>query len=88
MKTLLTPRDVADILSVDASTVYRWARDGVLPAVRIGSIVRFDPDVLKLRISGQSVGETAPSIPPVRNDVPRVKRLRAAAMARIPVPPS
>ncbi|MEX2548674.1 MAG: helix-turn-helix domain-containing protein [Nitriliruptoraceae bacterium] len=39
--TLLTAQQVQDLLDVDASTVYRMASDGRLPAVRIGRQWRF-----------------------------------------------
>jgi excisionase family DNA binding protein len=39
---LLTPTDVADLLSIPLSTVYELARDGRLPTIRIGRAVRFD----------------------------------------------
>ncbi len=42
--TLLTAQQVQDLLDVDASTVYRMAGDGRLPAVRIGRQWRFPAD--------------------------------------------
>jgi excisionase family DNA binding protein len=33
---MLTAQQVQDLLDVDASTIYRMAGDGRLPAVRIG----------------------------------------------------
>jgi excisionase family DNA binding protein len=39
--TMLTAQQVQDLLDVDASTVYRMAGDGRLPAVRIGRQWRF-----------------------------------------------
>ena len=38
---LLTAGEVADLLRVSAATVYRWAEDATLSAVRIGGVVRF-----------------------------------------------
>lgn len=38
---LLTARDVARILSCSVSLVYALARNGSLPCVRFGGIVRF-----------------------------------------------
>jgi excisionase family DNA binding protein len=39
----LTARDVAEMLQVDESSVYRWAAsDPSMPATRIGGVVRFD----------------------------------------------
>lgn len=44
--TLLTPRDVAALMRVDKSTVYRMAEDGRLPAVKVGRQWRFPEDQL------------------------------------------
>lgn len=38
---LLTAGEVASILRVHKVTVYRWAEEGTLSAVRIGDTVRF-----------------------------------------------
>ena len=45
--TLLTAQQVQDLLDVDASTVYRMAGDGRLPAVRIGRQWRFPADAIE-----------------------------------------
>jgi excisionase family DNA binding protein len=45
--TLLTAQQVQDLLEVDASTVYRMAGDGRLPAVRIGRQWRFPADAIE-----------------------------------------
>jgi len=51
LQPLLTPRQVAEILQVHVKTVYQWAAEGKLPAIRLGSdirkMVRFDPAVLE-----------------------------------------
>jgi len=46
-KFFLTVKDVARILNCKPTTVYGWARSGVLPAYKIGGLVRFDPDVFE-----------------------------------------
>ncbi len=38
--------EVASLLDVDDSTVYRWVRQNEIPALRVGSRVRFDPGTL------------------------------------------
>lgn len=38
---VMTASDVADMLSIPASTVYRLARRGDLPCARLGRTVRF-----------------------------------------------
>jgi hypothetical protein len=39
--------DVACFLNVSRSWVYHRAEAGLLPCVRIGSLLRFDPEVIK-----------------------------------------
>jgi len=41
MQTLLSARQVQDVLHIDRSTVYRMAEDGRLPAIRVGKQWRF-----------------------------------------------
>lgn len=38
---LLTTAEVADLLRVTRQTLTRWRKDGKLPAVKIGRLVRF-----------------------------------------------
>jgi excisionase family DNA binding protein len=45
--SMLTAQQVQDLLDVDASTVYRMAGDGRLPAVRIGRQWRFPADAIE-----------------------------------------
>jgi predicted DNA-binding transcriptional regulator AlpA len=41
---LLTAKELAIIIGgVSRSTIFRWASKGILPCVRIGGMVRFDP---------------------------------------------
>jgi excisionase family DNA binding protein len=47
VEKLLTPAEVAGILSVDKSWVYRAARTGLLPSIRVGRWVRFHPTVVR-----------------------------------------
>ena len=39
--SLMTSEQVADTLAVSTTTIRRWERSGVLPAVRIGRLLRF-----------------------------------------------
>jgi PTS system nitrogen regulatory IIA component len=38
---LLTTQEVAEFLRVSRVTVVRWVRDGTLPGVKIGGVLRF-----------------------------------------------
>lgn len=42
--TLLTTKDVQDLIHVDKSTIYRMAEDGRLPAIKVGRQWRFPAD--------------------------------------------
>ncbi len=43
---LLTVDDVAAHYRVKPSTVYKWAKKGLIPSVTIGGTLRFKPEVL------------------------------------------
>ena len=61
----LTTQQVQDLLDVDASTIYRMAGDGRLPAVRIGRQWRFPAADIEamLRPGGAAPGAPAPGAP-------------------------
>ncbi len=40
---LLTPYQVAELLSCKLSTVYAWAKTGKIPAFKVNGLLRFDP---------------------------------------------
>jgi excisionase family DNA binding protein len=42
--TLLTTKDIQDLIHVDKSTIYRMAEDGRLPAIKVGRQWRFPAD--------------------------------------------
>jgi excisionase family DNA binding protein len=51
----LTAEEVADRLGVHRVTVYRWAREGALTAVKLGHrVVRFRPDDVDAFIAKQA----------------------------------
>lgn len=66
----LTLREVADLLQVTEATVYRWAREGVLPSYRVQDQFRFNRVELQEwaashdhRVAPQlAAGETPPSL--------------------------
>jgi len=53
--------DVARRLNVDEKTVQRWARDGVLPAVRLGGTVRFDRAEIEKTITAAAPPPSRPT---------------------------
>lgn len=42
MNRLLKPKDVAELLGCQLSTVYSWAGQGKIPAYKLNGSVRFD----------------------------------------------
>lgn len=66
MQTLLSARQVQDVLHIDRSTVYRMAEDGRLPAIRVGKQWRFPADEIYGLISAHPpVVNTSPLDPTV-----------------------
>lgn len=39
---LVSPREAARLMSVSERTLFTWSRNGLIPAVRVGRIVRYD----------------------------------------------
>jgi len=64
MTTLLTTKDVQELINVDKSTIYRMAEDGRLPAVKVGRQWRFPADKLAELVSGEGSAITAPTSRP------------------------
>jgi excisionase family DNA binding protein len=58
---MLTAQQVQDLLDVDASTVYRMAGDGRLPAVRIGRQWRFPAEAIEQLLVPSGVAAAAPA---------------------------
>ena len=60
MKTdkFYTVKALADRLSITPMTVYRMAKQGKLPATKIGGSIRFDPQVIDAFLETIRVGPT------------------------------
>ena len=41
MNKLLTPAEIADLLGVQPSTIYKWTHQEFIPHVKLGRLVRF-----------------------------------------------
>ena len=46
-RLLLRPSEVAEMLSVGRSTLYELLADGVVPSVRVGTVLRVPADALR-----------------------------------------
>jgi len=53
---LLTAAEVADVLRVSVSTVYRWADADVLSSITIGNARRFLRDDIERLLAGERTG--------------------------------
>ena len=70
--TLLTTKDVQDLIHVDKSTIYRMAEDGRLPAVKVGRQWRFPADGIAALIGDTFDG---PGTEPATTSTPRRRDL-------------
>ena len=79
MESMMTARQVAELLGVHENWVYDQAASGDLPSYKIGGTRRFDRDELR--------GWIAEHREPVP-DPQSTKRVRPAAVTRQPVKPT
>ena len=54
---VLTVKEAANVLAVSAATVYRWAREGLLPRHKMGGSVRFTLEDLERFFKQSKEGE-------------------------------
>ena len=54
-ESLWDAQDVARYLKVSRSWVYHQAEAGLLPHLRVGSLLRFDPDAIRAYAKGSHV---------------------------------
>lgn len=56
MKQLLTREQAAEILQIEAATLYEWKRlKKGPPYIKVGGAVRYDPDALRAWLDAQTV---------------------------------
>jgi excisionase family DNA binding protein len=67
MATLLTTKDLQELINVDKSTIYRMAEDGRLPAVKVGRQWRFPADQVAELLGGAVSPHPAPLYAPTGN---------------------
>ena len=53
---LMTVGEVAEYLRVKRSTVYKWAKDGKIPAAKVGRLWRFDRGQIETWVKGGGSG--------------------------------
>lgn len=55
MNDLITLREAAKTLAIHPKTLWRWAKDGRITYVRVGTRLKFRPSVLATFISKREV---------------------------------
>lgn len=55
----MTVEQVSEMMQVTQPTVYRWVREGQLPATRIGRTLRFSRADVESMVSGDGDGQLA-----------------------------
>ena len=75
MESMMTARQVAELLGVHENWVYDQAAGGELPSYKIGGTRRFDPDELRGWIAGHREAER--DQPSKRTPKPKRRRPKA-----------
>jgi excisionase family DNA binding protein len=84
MESMMTARQVADLLGVHENWVYDQAASGQLPSYKLGGTRRFDPDELRGWIAEhRDAGHTEP---PRRSPPPTHRRASATSQESTPPP--
>jgi excisionase family DNA binding protein len=63
-QSLWDAQDVARYLKVSRSWVYHQAEAGLLPHLRVGALLRFDPDTIRAYTKGSTVRSKIVPFPP------------------------
>ena len=55
MKRLLTVQEVAEILGLEVSTIYDWVYRKKISYIKIGRLLKFDPENIQNFISSHTI---------------------------------
>lgn len=69
---LMTAEDVAAFLKVSLSMVYKLRREGALRGVQIGSLWRWNPEVVRAYARGETTPDPGAPVVPIRGRRRRV----------------
>ena len=59
-KRYLSPKECAEYTGISPKTLYRWAKERIVPSIKIGGLVRFDKleiDKIMSKFKRQPVNE-------------------------------
>ena len=51
---LLNVDQLSDILNVNKKTIYDWTHKGLIPYIKLGHLLRFDPEAIAKWVKGNS----------------------------------
>ncbi len=84
MKQYLNIAALAERLLVKRSTLYAWAEQGMIPHVKLGRLLRFDPDEIEAWLQKHRVeGIPEPASPGHRHGTDNIDALIATAKAEV-----
>ena len=84
MKQYLNIAALAEHLLVKRSTLYSWAEQGMIPHLKLGRLLRFDPDEIEAWLQDHRVeGIPEPALPRRRHSTDNVDVLIATAKAAV-----
>jgi excisionase family DNA binding protein len=85
MESMMTARQVAELLGVNENWVYDQAANGSLPSYKLGGTRRFDPEELRgwLSVHRESDREQPPPERPRKRTRPKVTRRRENGQPRL-----
>ncbi len=69
---LLTPKEARAFLRIGESTEAEWRRRGLLPFLRIGRVVRYEPEALAAFVARHTRRGRAVNFPPIRGGLRKV----------------
>ena len=61
--SLMTVKEVAQWLQVQPATLYVWAEQGMIPHLKLGRLVRFDPDEIDMWLQAHRCDDTPEPAP-------------------------
>jgi excisionase family DNA binding protein len=81
---LLNVREVSEWLQVKRSTIYLWTEQGMIPHLKLGRLLRFDPDEIEAWLQAHRQEATPePTLPKRRHGTDNVDVLIARAKADV-----
>jgi excisionase family DNA binding protein len=84
MKQYLDIAALADRLRIKRSTLYAWAEQGTIPHLKLGRLLRFDPDEIEAWLHNhRREGIPEPVLPRRRHGTDDVDTLIAMAKAHV-----